>query len=215
MVFQSWLNLKKLKLIVRSLGRLKAWNIEPSFVIGWGFSIAVERRPAQKNSWGCGFDSGWVLGFFLLFQSLSSVSLIKSLNEEQHYWFPLKNMLSCSARVKTSIICRDLKEKHQFCFISCSLVGLSLRVPRSNCRPIFHFSSKPPATASATHLAGERERKKWGRSGIGTLKSPSSGLLMKPHQLFRETFSHLYKETHLLPLEQDFETCWSFIHQVF
>ena len=41
----------------------------------------------RKNSWVHGFDSRWVLGFFLLFLSLSSVSLIRSLKEEQHYRF--------------------------------------------------------------------------------------------------------------------------------
>ena len=55
----------------------------------WGSSCgtAVEHMPAEQNSWGHGFDSGQVLGCFMLFLSLSGVSLIRSLQEVQHYWF--------------------------------------------------------------------------------------------------------------------------------
>ena len=49
-------------------------------IMGSSCSTALEHTPVlEQNSWGCGFDSQWVLGFFLLFLSLNSVSLIRSL----------------------------------------------------------------------------------------------------------------------------------------
>ena len=49
--------------------------------------VHTQRMPAKQNSWGSRFDSRWVLGFFLLFLSLSRVALIRSLKVVQHYWF--------------------------------------------------------------------------------------------------------------------------------
>ena len=62
------------------------------FKLGSGCSTAVEHTPAEQNTWGSGFNSCQVLGFFLLFLSLSIVSLIKSLKEVQQYWFSFTNM---------------------------------------------------------------------------------------------------------------------------
>ena len=52
---------------------------------GSGCSIVVEHMSAKQNSWGRGFDSHRVLGFVLLFLSLSSVSIIRSLEEGLYY----------------------------------------------------------------------------------------------------------------------------------
>ena len=43
------------------------------FYPGSSCSTAVEHTPAEHNSWGCGFKSRRVLGFFLLFSILSVV----------------------------------------------------------------------------------------------------------------------------------------------
>ena len=68
-----------------------------------GCSTMIENTPAEQNSWGGGLDSRWLLGFFLLFLSLSCASLIRSLKEVQHYIFSLTKewMFSCAAWGKT------------------------------------------------------------------------------------------------------------------
>ena len=72
----------------------------------------VEHRPLEQNSWGHGFKSRRVLGSFLSL-SLSSVSLIRSLEEVLPYWNSLtkKWMLSWAAWEETIIICTDLARK--------------------------------------------------------------------------------------------------------
>ena len=56
---------------------------------GSGCSTGVEHLPSELNSRGRGFNSSPILGFFLLFLSLIIESLIRSLDEEQHYWFSI------------------------------------------------------------------------------------------------------------------------------
>ena len=66
-------------------------------------AVFVDNTPAELNSWGRGFNSRQVQGFFLLFLSLSGASLIRSLKEgsTQLIFFHKKWKLSCC---KTSII---------------------------------------------------------------------------------------------------------------
>ena len=67
-------------------------------LLGKGCSRGVEHTPAEQNSWVYGFNSCQVLGFFLLFLSLSSASLISSLKKVQHCWlsFTKIDALLCS-----------------------------------------------------------------------------------------------------------------------
>ena len=69
---------------------------------------ATEHTPAEQNSWGRGFGSCWVPGFFLLFSILSVLCpWHRSLTKVQHCWFSYKNMLILAAWGEVSFISSD------------------------------------------------------------------------------------------------------------
>ena len=63
---EFWRLLTKKKSADRKLRNFNYW-----FLVGSSCSTVVEHPPAEQNSWGSGLESRRVLGFFLLFSSLS------------------------------------------------------------------------------------------------------------------------------------------------
>ena len=75
-------------------------------VVGFGCSTAVARTPCHRD---CGFNSSWVLGFFLSL-SLCSVSLIRSLKAVQHYRFS-NGKICLAVQLEAPIIKSDRAKK--------------------------------------------------------------------------------------------------------